>query len=142
MAGGMTGKRWIAGIGTLALAALTGCGSAQKIKVETTPIGAEVYLQRRGDVEFRGEVMGVPGKVRARAFEEEFRFLGNAPIEYEFDLTEREVGVEVPDGSGSLERRYREGTVRVERAGYETVVRVITFTGGTAHLKIDLQPDG
>ncbi len=128
--------------GTLFAVALAGCGSTQKVKVDVNPVGAEVYLQRRGEIEIRGTVKGVPGKVRARAFEEEFRFLGNAPIEYEFDLTEREIGVEIPDGNANVERRYREGTVRVERPGYETVVRVVTFTGGTAHLKIDLRPEG
>jgi hypothetical protein len=128
--------------GTLFLAVLAGCGSAQKIKVDVDPVGAEVYLQRRGDIEIRGTVQGVPGTVRARAFEEGFRLLGNAPVEYQFDLTEREVGVEIPGGNANVERRYREGTVRVERPGYETVVRVVAFTGGTAHLKIDLQPEG
>jgi hypothetical protein len=122
------------------VAIVVGCGSVQKVSIRTDPIGAEVYLQRRGDIEIDAQVMGVPGRVTARAFEENFQFLGNAPVEYEFDLTEREVGIDTPEGSGSVEKHYREGTIRVERDGYESVVRLVRFSGSTIDLMITLQP--
>jgi hypothetical protein len=124
----------------LAVLALAACGSAQKVSVRTDPIGAEVYLQRRGDLEINARVKGIPGKVTASAFEEDFRLLGNAPVEYEFELSEDEVGIDVPEGSGSITRHYREGTIRVERPGYETVVRLVRFSGSPVDLTIALQP--
>lgn len=119
---------------------LAGCGSAQKVSVRTDPIGAEVYLQRRGDLEINAQVKGIPGRVTASAFEEDFRLLGNAPVEYEFELSERDVGIDVPEGSGSIVRHYKEGTIRVEREGYESVIRLVRFSGSTVDLLIALQP--
>lgn len=121
-------------------AVLAACGSAQKVSVRTDPVGAEVYLQRRGDLEINARVKGIPGRVTASAFEEDFRLLGNAPVEYEFELSEDEVGIDVPEGSGSVTRHYKEGTIRVERPGYETVVRLVRFSGSPVDLTIALQP--
>ena len=131
---GLTGQ-------ALAIAALlsAGCGSAQKVSVRTDPIGAEVYLQRRGDLEINAKVKGIPGKVTASAFEEDFRLLGNAPVEYEFELSEQGVGIDVPEGSGSITRHYKEGTIRIERDGYETVIRVVRFSGSAVELEVSLQ---
>ena len=123
-------------VGILALA---GCGSAQKVSVRTDPIGAEVYLQRRGNLEIDAKVSGIPGTVTASRFEEDFRLIGNAPVDYEFDLSEREVGVDVPGGSGSITRHYKEGTIRIERDGYETVIRVVRFSGSAVELEVSLQ---
>ena len=119
---------------------LVGCGSAQKVSVRTDPVGAEVYLQRRGDLEINARVKGIPGRVTASAFEEDFRLIGNAPVEYEFELTEEDVGIDVPEGSGNITRHYKEGTIRVERPGYETVVRLVRFSGSPVDLTIALQP--
>ena len=119
---------------------IAGCGSAQKVSVRTDPVGAEVYLQRRGDLEINARVKGIPGRVTASAFEEDFRLIGNAPVEYEFELTEEDVGIDVPEGSGNITRHYKEGTIRVERAGYETVVRLVRFSGSPVDLTIALQP--
>jgi len=118
---------------------LAACGSAQKVSVRTDPIGAEVYLQRRGELEINANVKGIPGRITASAFEEDFRLIGNAPVEYEFDLSERDVGIEVPEGSGNVTRHYKEGTIRVERPGYETVVRLVRFSGSPIDLTITLQ---
>ncbi len=136
----MKQRRFLRPTVILTLLFLAGCGSAQKVSVRTDPIGAEVYLQRRGDLEINAKVKGIPGKITGSAFEEEFRLIGNAPIEYQFDLVEKDVGIDVPEGSGSITRRYKEGTIRVERDGYETVVRPVYFSGGTVDLLITLQP--
>lgn len=125
----------------LAIAALmlAGCGSAQKVSVRTDPIGAEVYLQRRGDLEIDAKVSGIPGTVTASRFEEDFRLIGNAPVEYEFELSEQGVGIDVPGGSGSITRHYKEGTIRIVRDGYETVIRVVRFSGSAVELDVSLQ---
>lgn len=136
----MTSRRSSRSALVLAAVLLAACGSAQKVSVRTDPVGAEVYLQRRGDLEINAKVKGIPGKVTASAFEEDFRLIGNAPVEYEFELSEDEVGIDVPEGSGSVTRHYREGTIRVERPGYETVVRLVRFSGSPVDLTIALQP--
>lgn len=135
----MKTQRWLRPTFLLGALILVGCGSAQKVSVRTDPVGAEVYLQRRGDLEINAKVKGIPGKVTASAFEEDFRLLGNAPVEYEFELSEEEVGIDVLEGSGSVTRHYKEGTIRVERPGYETVVRLVRFSGSPIDLTITLQ---
>ena len=136
----MKTQRWLRPTFLLGALILVGCGSAQKVSVRTDPVGAEVYLQRRGDLEINARVKGIPGRVTASAFEEDFRLIGNAPVEYEFELTEEDVGIDVPEGSGNITRHYKEGTIRVERAGYETVVRLVRFSGSPVDLTIALQP--
>ena len=54
------------------------------------PDGAQVYLQRKGDVEVAAYGVGFYGKVRPGSFEEEFFSLGTSPVDYEFHLEERE----------------------------------------------------
>lgn len=136
----MSLRRSIKTAALLGLALLAGCGSKQKVSVRTDPIGAEVYLQRRGELEINAKVKGIPGRITANAFEEDFRLIGNAPVEYEFDLSEKDVGIDTPEGSGNIVRHYKEGTIRVERAGYESVVRPVYFSGGTVSLTITLVP--
>ena len=136
----MSVRRFTRVASLLGLALLAGCGSKQKVSVRTDPLGAEVYLQRRGVLEINANVKGIPGKITANAFEEGFRLLGNAPVEYEFDLSEKDVGIDVPEGSGSIVRHYKEGTIRVEREGYESVIRLVRFSGSTVDLMFTLQP--
>ncbi len=136
----MSPKRLAKTTALFGLVLLAACGSKQKISVRTEPVGAEVYLQRRGELEINANVKGIPGKITANAFEEDFRLLGTAPVDYEFDLSEDDVGIDTPEGSGKITRHYKEGTIRVERAGYETVVRPVYFSGGTANLTITLVP--
>jgi len=124
----------------LGLALITGCSSAQVLSVRTEPTGAHVYLQRRGDIEVQASVGGMSGEVGADSFEEEFYSLGTTPVEYEFDRTEKEGGVVTPAGGGSVTRRYREGTVRIELEGYRTVERVVRFSGDPVTLTETLQP--
>ena len=136
----MKQRRFLGPTVTLFLVFVAACASTQKVSVRTDPIGAEVYLQRRGELEITANVKGIPGKITANAFEEDFRLLGNAPVEYEFDLNEKDVGIDTPEGSGNIVRHYKEGTIRVERDGYETIVRPVYFSGGTVDLLITLQP--
>ena len=68
----MTSRRSSRSALVLAAVLLAACGSAQKVSVRTDPVGAEVYLQRRGDLEINAKVKGIPGKVTASAFEEDF----------------------------------------------------------------------
>lgn len=121
---------------------LTGCGSSrQKVSVKTTPPGAEVLLQRRGDLEIG---VSVPtygsGDLAAGKFEDDFITLGNAPVKYEFDLSESQGSVSFKGAGGSATKHYREGTIRVQLPGFMTVERLVAFSGSGINLEITLQP--
>jgi hypothetical protein len=134
-----TGRRfWLAL--PLGLVVLSGCASMQRLTIDTDPVGAHVYLQRRGDVEVHGRVSGVFGSVDASSFEEEFIYLGTAPIDYEFRRRDTEVAIHSPEAGGDVTRHYREGVIRIEMDGYETVERLVRFSGSTILLMVPMQP--
>ena len=121
---------------------LTGCGSSrQKLSVKTSPPSAEVLLQRRGDLEIG---VSVPtygsGDLDAGEFEDDFITLGNAPVKYEFDLSESQGSINFKGAGGSATKHYREGTIRVQLPGYMTVERLVAFSGSAINLEITLQP--
>ena len=120
---------------------LTGCGSSkQKVSVKTAPPGAEVLLQRRGDLEIG---VSVPtygsGDLAAGNFEDDFITLGNAPVEYEFELSESQGSVSFKGAGGSVTKHYREGTIRVQLPGYMTIERLVAFSGSSINLQFTLQ---
>ncbi len=118
-----------------------GCGPAmQKVSVTTVPGGAEVFLQRQGEVKVDANVAGVSGQLGAGTFEEEEISLGTSPVEYEFQLEEKEVDVDRAGVSGKVTRRYTEGVIRVELAGYRPAERRVRFSGDAVSLRLDLQP--
>jgi hypothetical protein len=122
---------------------LSGCGSSkQKLSVTSSPAGAEVLLQRRGDVELD---VSVPtygsGDLAAGKFEDDFITLGNAPVKYEFELSESQGSINIKGAGGSATKHYREGTIRVQLPGYMTVERLVAFSGSGINLDIVLQPE-
>lgn len=123
------------------LALSAACASTQSLSVHTDPAGAQVYLQRRGEVEVQATVAGVHGQVGANSFEEESFSLGTSPLEYEFHRKETEAAVQGPGAGGSLTRHFREGTVRIEMPGYRTAERRVRFSGDAIVLRVDLQPE-
>lgn len=124
----------------LGLTVLSGCSSLQRIRVETDPVGASVYLQRRGEIEVHARSAPVVASIGLDAFEEDFILLGNAPIDYEFELNLREASVQAPEIGGDVTRHYREGTIRIERDGYQPVVRVVRFSGDDIVLIVTMEP--
>ena len=123
------------------LALSAACASTQSLSVHTDPAGAQVYLQRRGEVEVQATVAGVHGQVGANSFEEEFFSLGTSPLEYEFHRKETEAAVQGPGAGGSLTRHFREGTVRIEMPGYRSAEWRVRFSGDPIVLRVDLQPE-
>ena len=120
---------------------LSGCGSSkQKVSVKTAPAGAEVLLQRRGDLEID---VSVPtygsGDLAAGKFEDDFITLGNAPVKYEFELSESQGSINIKGAGGSATKHYREGTIRVQLPGFVTVERLVAFSGSAINLEITLQ---
>jgi hypothetical protein len=121
---------------------LSACGaSKQKLSVKTSPPNAEVLLQRRGDLEID---VSVPtygsGDLAAGKFEDDFITLGNAPVKYEFDLSESQGSINIKGVGGSAKKHYREGTIRVQLPGFMTVERLVAFSGSAINLEITLQP--
>jgi hypothetical protein len=119
---------------------LAGCVATQRVTVDTDPVGAEVFLQRRGQVEMKGGAHGIYAEVDVGSFEEEEFSLGTAPVDYEFDMEEREALVAGPRAGGSVTRRYVEGTLRIVMRGFVTVVRRVRFDGGRLNLFVPLEP--
>jgi hypothetical protein len=121
---------------------LAGCGSSkQKVSVKTTPPGAEVLLQRRGDMEIDVSLPTIgSGDLDAGRFEDDFITLGNAPVEYEFELSESQGSVNFKGAGGSVTKHYREGTIRVQLPGYMTIERLVAFSGSAINLEFTLQP--
>jgi hypothetical protein len=110
----------------------------QRLTVETLPRGAEVYLQRSGEVEVEASAMGFSGSFDAGSFAEGFYSLGTTPIDYEFLLEDQEAAVSGGPARGEVMRRYTEGRIRVVMDGYRTVERVVRFTGNHIDLELDL----
>jgi hypothetical protein len=110
----------------------------QRLTVETLPRGAEVYLQRSGEVEVAASVAGYHGSFDAASFDEGFYSLGNTPVDYEFLLEDPEAVVAGGPAYGEVTRRYTEGRIRVVMDGYRTVERVVRFTGDHIDLELDL----
>jgi hypothetical protein len=117
-----------------------GCTASQALSIRTDPVGANVYLQRRGEVEIKASYAGVGGRVGSVSFEEGFKSLGNSPVEYEFDLRSEELDVDGGYGGGQIVRHFEEGMIRIEMDGFHVEERLVRFTGGKIRLDIVLRP--
>lgn len=127
-------------IASLAMCVAAACGAPmQRISVETDPVGAEVTLQRSGDVEVEASVAGVGGTLGAGSFTEDFMTLGTSPVDYEFHLNRTDADVERGGSGGQLKRKYTEGLIRIALEGYRTVERRVHFDGSRIKLDIELQ---
>ena len=123
------------------VAGLAGCGSSkQKLSVNTSPPNAEVLLQRRGvmDIDVSVPTYG-SGDLTAAKFEDDFITLGNAPVKYDFDLSDSQGSINVKGVGGSATKHYREGTIRVLLPGYQTIERLVAFSGSPIELHLTLQ---
>lgn len=137
----MTAKTLFALAQVVSVAALGACGpKLQRVKVETLPRGAEVFLQRSGEVEVEAAALGVYGSFDADSFDESFFSLGTTPVSYEFLLEDREAAASGGPVRGAVTRRYTEGRIRVVLDGYRTVERAVRFTGNGIDLELDLLP--
>ena len=126
------------------VAASAGCGSSkQKVSVSTVPAGAEVELQRRGtmDIDASIPVADISGSLDGGSFEDRFITLGNAPVKYEFELDEDDAKFAFRGQSVGVTKHYKEGTIRVRMPGYQTIERLVAFSGSPIELTLTLQPD-
>jgi hypothetical protein len=122
---------------------LAACSShGQRISIRTDPAGALVSWQRSGTQTISGSVAGVGGTIDGGRFTDEWMTLGNAPIDYEFDLSESEGGGYVAGLGGQVTKHYRDAMIRVELAGYQALERRVAFTGDPIDLVFTLQKVG
>ena len=129
------------GAGVLCAGALAACGAPmQRISVQTEPVGAEVSLQRSGEVQVEASVAGVGGSLGAGSFTEDFIPLGTAPVDYEFHLNRTDADVEKGGSGGQVRRQYTEGLIRIALEGYRTVERRVRFDGSRIKIDVSLQP--
>jgi hypothetical protein len=112
----------------------------QRVNVTTLPRGAEVFLQRSGEVEVQASALGFHASFDAASFDESFFSLGTTPVDYEFRLEDREAAVAGGPAAGDVTRRYTEGKIRVVMDGYRTVERTVRFSGDRIDLELDMQP--
>ncbi len=119
------------------------CSShGQRVSVRTDPTGALVSWQRSGTQTISGSVAGVGGTIDGGRFTDDWMTLGNAPIDYEFDLSESEGGGWVAGTGARVTKRYRDAMIRVELAGYQTLERRVAFTGDPIDLVFTLRKAG
>jgi hypothetical protein len=126
------------------LLSLAGCGSSkQQIAVNTVPAGAEVLLQRGGnmDIDASIPVAGISGSLDGGGFKDPFITLGNAPVKYEFPLDESDARFSLKGQTVGVTKHYREGTIRVQMPGYRTLERLVAFSGSPIELTLTLQPE-
>ena len=126
------------------LLTLAACGSSkQKISVSTVPAGAEILLQRGGnmDIDASIPVVGISGSLDGGAFKDPFITLGNAPVTYEFPLDESDATISFQGQRVGVTKHYREGTIRVQMPGYQTLERLVAFSGSPVDLTLTLQPE-
>jgi hypothetical protein len=126
------------------LLSLAGCGSSkQQISVNTVPAGAEVLLQRGGnmDIDASIPVAGISGSLDGGGFKDPFITLGNAPVKYEFPLDESDARFSLKGQTVGVTKHYREGTIRVQMPGYRTLERLVAFSGSPIELTLTLQPE-
>ncbi len=138
----MNRKKICISILTISFAVLTACGSGQQLNIQSDPSGAEVYLMRRGEYEVNASVEGFGGSFDSDTFEEEFYFLGTTPLEYAFDLSDRESAFFIPGvpAGVSVTKHYRDGIISVEMDGYESEKRTIQFSNNLFSMILKLEP--
>lgn len=127
----------------LSLAALTACGSTpdiMEVELRSSPTGARVFIERRGESTYQGKVAFLKGNVKATPFVEDFQLVGTTPVTYSSQLSEMKTDATVLGVGGRVIRTYKEGVFRFERPGYETVEQFVRFDEGRVTFDVTLQP--
>jgi hypothetical protein len=116
---------------------LGACASAQRVTVTTAPSGAQVTLIRYGVIEAQGSVAGIAIGGIDRDFEDAPIVLGTSPVEYEFELEQRDQEVAVGGAFVQVVRRFTEGLIRAERNG-AVAERRVRFDGDAVDVDLTL----
>jgi hypothetical protein len=127
---------------TVSLAAISACGIAQKLHIESDPSGAEVYLMRRGEYEISASIDGIGGSCDGDSFEDDYYLIGTTPLDYEFGLSDTESSFYIPGipAGASVTKNFEEGIIRIVMNGYTTEEKPIQFSNSTLSVVINLSP--
>lgn len=104
------------------------------------PEGATVYLSRRGEKAWAGKLGPVQGDVKAEDLVEDFLLIGTAPLTYTSLLRETESDATIFGVGGRVVLKFRDGVLRFEKPGFETVERHVRFVDGEVRVEVELPP--
>lgn len=127
----------------IALASLAafGCSSTpptMQLDVHSFPEGARVFISRRGERAIAGKIGPIKGDVKSEELEEEFVLIGTAPLTYTSLLHEIESDATVLGIGGKVVLKFRDGVLRFEKPGFQTVERHVRFQEGEVRLEVEL----
>ena len=120
---------------------LIGCSSSpplMRLDVQATPTGSRVFLSLQGELAYTGKLGPIQGDVKSESFEEDFVLLGTAPLTYALPLRETESDATVLGFGGKVVRKYKEGILRFEKPGFQTVERRIRFHEGETTITVEM----
>lgn len=119
---------------------LAGCSSAPQLDLDlhSNPEGASVYFSRRGLKSVQGKIAFVKGDVKSETLEEEFVFLGTAPLQHSTPIEEVESDATIMGVGGKVILKYREGVLRFEKAGFEPFEQRVRIEDGKIKVMADL----
>lgn len=128
------------------LALLCGCGSTPEIVLDlrSDPVGAQVYLSRRGEKSIQADLGPLEGDVKSEPYEEEFRLIGTSPMIFVSPLEEAESKAKILGFGGAVMRKYREAVIRFQKDGFQTIERHVRFYDGefSVAVTMDQEPAG
>jgi hypothetical protein len=139
----MFAKRALLALATSTLL-LASCSSTPEVQLDLSsdPVGAQVYLSRRGERSYRAGFGPVEGDMKSEELNEEFIYLGTSPLEYVSPLEEDESNAKVLGFGGAIVLEYHEGVLRFEKEGFATVERRVRFKNGTIELHVTMESPG
>ena len=125
---------------TLALVSIlaVSCSSTptMELEIQSDPAGARVYMSLRGQRAVTGKFGPIQGDVKAEDLEEEFLLIGTAPFTYTLPLHETESDATVLGVGGKVVLKYKEGIVRFEMPGFQSVERHVRFREGDVRVEV------
>ena len=123
---------------------LVSCGSTPEVQLDLSsdPVGAQVFLSRRGERSYRADFGPLEGDMKSEALSEDFVYLGTSPLEYATPLEENESDARVLGFGGAVVLEYHEGVLRFEKEGFATVERRVRFKNGRIQLHVTMDGQG
>lgn len=121
---------------------LAGCAGTpvMRLDIESTPSGAQVSIQRRGERNYVGSFGPVSGSLSSNRFEEEWVPLGTTPVAYSTPLKETTTDATLLGVGGRVVKRFEDALVRFELEGYAPTEKFVRFEKGEGRLVVELTP--
>lgn len=120
--------------------AAASCGSTpmMQLDLQSDPVGARVYVSRRGHKSVVTRLGPIQGNVKAEDLEEDFVLIGTSPMVYSSPLKEFESDATIMGFGGQVVLRYKEAVLRFEKPGHATVERHVRFEDGEMIVQVEM----